>query len=60
MSDPRLEQKWICRACFFIYDPKLGDPDGGIEPGTPFEEIPFDWTCPQCGVSKNDFEPYQA
>jgi rubredoxin len=30
--------------------------EGGIVPGTPFEEIPYDWVCPLCGVGKDDFE----
>ncbi|MBI5575985.1 MAG: SDR family oxidoreductase [Deltaproteobacteria bacterium] len=49
-------QKWRCIPCGYIYDPELGDPDGGIEPGTPFESIPDDWVCPLCGASKDDFE----
>lgn len=48
--------KYKCTVCGYIYDPEVGDPDGGIEPGTPFEEIPEDWVCPVCGVSKEDFE----
>lgn len=50
--------KWICLPCAFIYDPALGDPDSGIAPGTAFEDIPADWMCPDCGVTKDDFEPY--
>lgn len=45
-----------CMACEYIYDPKVGDPDGGIPPGTPFEEIPDDWVCPVCGAGKSLFE----
>ena len=45
-----------CKVCGYIYDPAEGDPDGGIEPGTPFEQIPDDWVCPVCGASKKDFE----
>jgi len=41
---------------FYIYDPEIGDPDSGIAPNTPFEELPDSWTCPQCGASKSDFE----
>jgi rubredoxin len=52
-------QKYICNACDYIYDPKLGDPDSGIAPGTKFEDIPDDWTCPDCGVGKGDFDPYE-
>lgn len=51
-------QKYICTTCDYIYDPKLGDADGGIKPGTAFEDIPDDWACPDCGVTKEDFEPY--
>jgi rubredoxin len=49
-------QKYICTSCGFIYDPAEGDPDGGLAPGTPFEEIPDDWFCPVCGARKKDFE----
>jgi rubredoxin len=47
--------KWACPACSYVYDPALGDPDGGIAPGTPFEDIPDDWVCPVCGLSKSQF-----
>ncbi|WP_418983333.1 rubredoxin [Alistipes sp.] len=49
-------KKYRCTVCGWIYDPATGDPDGGIAPGTQFEEIPDDWTCPLCGVGKEDFE----
>ncbi|MFM1514756.1 rubredoxin [Helcococcus ovis] len=48
--------KWECTACGYIYYPEVGDPDSGIEPGTSFDEIPEDWTCPICGVDKSLFE----
>ena len=48
--------KYECTVCGYIYDPELGDPDGGIKPGTPFEEIPDDWVCPVCGASKDQFK----
>lgn len=48
-------QRWICEACGWVYDPADGDPDSGIAPGTPFEEIPADWSCPVCGARKSDF-----
>ena len=48
--------KYQCTVCGYIYDPELGDPDGGIKPGTPFEDIPDDWVCPVCGASKDQFE----
>lgn len=47
-------QKYICRICGFIYDEALGDPDSGLAPGTRFDDIPDDWMCPLCGVSKVD------
>ena len=49
-------EKWECTACGYIYDPERGDPDNGIDPGTPFEDLPEDWVCPQCGVSKEFFQ----
>ncbi len=52
-------KKYVCVVCGYVYDPKIGDPDGGIAPGTPFEDIPEDWTCPVCGVSKTDFVVYE-
>jgi rubredoxin len=54
------EQLYICTSCGFIYDPAEGDPDGGIPPDTPFENIPDDWFCPVCGARKRDFEPYEG
>lgn len=49
-------QKYECLACGYIYDPELGDPDNGVEPGTAFEDVPDDWVCPLCGVGKDMFE----
>jgi rubredoxin len=48
--------KYECLVCGYIYDPAKGDPDGKIKPGTPFEAIPDDWTCPVCGVGKDQFK----
>ena len=48
-------KRYRCTICGFVYDPEEGDPDGGIAPGTLFEDIPEDWTCPVCGVAKKDF-----
>jgi rubredoxin len=50
-------KRYVCNACGWIYDPAIGDPDGGVAAGTPFEKIPEDWVCPQCGVGKSDFTP---
>ncbi|MDY6786521.1 MAG: rubredoxin [candidate division WOR-3 bacterium] len=49
-------KKYKCTVCGYVYDPQKGDPDGGIDPGTAFEDIPDDWVCPVCGVSKDQFE----
>jgi rubredoxin len=49
-------EKYKCVLCGWIYDATVGDPDGGIEPGTAFEDIPEDWVCPECGAGKEDFE----
>lgn len=49
--------KYQCKVCGYIYDPEEGDPHSGIAPGTAFEDIPDDWTCPVCGVTKKDFVP---
>ena len=48
--------KYQCTVCGYVYDPELGDPDGGIKPGTPFEKLPDNWVCPVCGASKDQFE----
>ncbi len=48
-------KRYICEVCGWIYDEKLGWPEEGIAPNTPFDNIPDDWHCPECGVSKMDF-----
>jgi len=48
-------KEYVCPLCGFIYDPKEGDIDEGIPPGTPFEELPDEWQCPICGASKSVF-----
>jgi len=48
-------EKWQCKVCGYIYDPEKGDPDGGIKPGTPFDEISDSWACPVCGATKDMF-----
>ena len=55
-KEEKAVKKYRCKICGYIYDPEKGDPDGGIKPGTPFEEIPDDWVCPVCGASKDEFE----
>lgn len=51
-------QKFLCVPCGYIYDPELGDEEDGIAPGTEFVDIPDTWRCPDCGVTKADFVPY--
>ena len=47
---------YICIVCGFVYDEALGSPEDGIVPGTLWADVPEDWTCPECGVAKVDFE----
>ena len=49
-------RKWECIICGFIYDEAEGMPEEDIAPGTKWEDIPEDWTCPDCGAPKDDFE----
>jgi len=49
-------KKYRCLMCGYIYDPAAGDPDNGVAAGTAFEDLPDDWTCPECGVGKDEFE----
>ena len=50
-----MSAKYQCSVCGYIYDPELGEPDRGIKPGTPFEDLPSDYTCPVCGAPKYAF-----
>ncbi len=50
-------KKYQCQMCGYIYDPEKGDPKNNIPPGTPFENLPADWTCPSCGAPKGAFKP---
>ncbi|HEY8908231.1 MAG TPA: rubredoxin, partial [Rhodoferax sp.] len=50
--------QYICKACGLIYDEAKGDPDSGLAAGTRFADIPDDWACPLCNVTKTDFELY--
>ena len=52
--------KYECRVCGYVYDPELGDPEGAVEQGTSFEQIPDDWVCPVCGVSKDQFDKIEG
>jgi rubredoxin len=48
-------KKYMCLLCGYIYDETLGWPEDGIAPGTPWEQVPQDWLCPECGAGKADF-----
>jgi rubredoxin len=50
-------KRYLCNACSYVYDPAVGDPEHGVKPGTPFELLPADWVCPDCGVPKDEFTP---
>ena len=52
-------KKWMCILCGFVYEEALGIADEGIAPGTRWEDVPADWTCPHCSAAKADFEMVQ-
>ncbi len=56
MSDTKT---WMCLICGWIYDEATGDIDSGIAPGTAWADVPMNWTCPECGARKEDFEMVQ-
>ena len=55
----RKMKKYKCLMCGYIYDPAVGDADNGVAAGTAFEDLPDDWTCPDCGAGKDEFEPVE-
>ena len=59
MSDSDFK-KYECVICGFIYDEAEGLPDDGNAAGTKWEDIPEDWECPDCGISKDDFDLYEG
>ena len=54
MSEPF--RTYQCGTCGFIYDEAEGLASEGFPPGTRWEDIPDDWTCPDCGMSKAQFD----
>lgn len=56
---PAKKKRYRCTVCAHIYDPAEGSPEVQIAPGTAFEELPADWSCPDCGAIKDDFEPIE-
>ena len=59
IKGPKNMTKYKCLVCGYIYDPAVGDFDGAIDPGTAFDDLPDDWTCPECGAAKDEFEPLE-
>jgi rubredoxin len=55
-EDPRTMKTWMCLICGWIYDEAAGAPEEGLAPGTKWEDVPMNWTCPECGARKEDFE----
>jgi len=49
-------KSYMCVICGFIYHEAEGLPEEGIAPGTRWEDIPPNWSCPECGARKEDFE----
>ncbi len=59
-KDPVSEARtWMCLICGWIYEESVGDPEHGIAPGTAWADVPMNWTCPECGARKEDFEMVQ-
>ena len=51
--------RYKCQVCGYVYDPDEGDPQGGIEAGTSFDDLPEQWKCPVCFVGKDSFHEYE-
>jgi len=49
-------QTWVCAVCGYVYSEADGDPEHGLAPGTRWADVPDDWTCPECGAGKSDFD----
>jgi rubredoxin len=56
MSEQATNRTFMCLICGWIYDETVGVPDEGIPAGTRWEDVPMNWTCPECGARKEDFE----
>ena len=52
--------RYECRSCGYIYEPRKGDSNRSIPPGTPFEELPDDWRCPVCSARTSAFDSIGA
>lgn len=56
MPDPAEYKSWMCLICGYIYHEETAAPEDGIRAGTRWEDVPINWTCPDCGARKDDFE----
>nr|WP_231892533.1 rubredoxin [Woeseia oceani] len=50
----------MCPVDCFVYEERDGVPELGIEPGTRWQDLPCDWSCPMCGEHRAGFEPVAA
>lgn len=55
-ASPPAFQTWMCLICGWVYDEEVGLPEEGIAAGTRWDDVPMNWTCPECGARKEDFE----
>lgn len=55
-ASPPSYTTWMCLICGWLYDEEAGLPEEGIAPGTLWADVPMNWTCPECGARKEDFE----
>ncbi|WP_292370032.1 rubredoxin [Methanoregula sp. UBA64] len=66
--DEWVPTQYICSVCGYVYNENRGEPHRGIKPGTRFEDLPEDYSCPVCAqdpkisvrfgkVLKQGFEP---
>ncbi len=49
-------KQFMCSVCGFVYDEAAGLPEQGVAPGTKWDDLPEDWTCPLCGAAKTEFQ----
>jgi rubredoxin len=49
----------MCLICGWIYDETEGHAESGLKAGTRWADVPMNWTCPECGARKEDFEMVQ-
>ena len=54
--DTTVYRTYMCLICGFVYSEAAGLPEEGIPPGTRWEDVPMNWSCPECGARKEDFE----